>query len=221
MKTGLALFRRGLELLVDTILPLRARASRTRNLSLEDVPLIPTSHDLLGHQITTLMDYQDQKVKDLIQSLKYDGSGYAAHLCATILAEYLIEEIGSEKAFSIREIHVVPLPLHSSRQRERGYNQIGLVLDALPPEFRDGSTTHLSRGLLIRVRPTKAQTHLVRSERLRNVSGAFSLHDGAEVSKTHVFLIDDVTTTGATLVHAATPLRKAGASVSLIALARA
>ncbi len=209
------------EVILDAILPLRARSVRTKDRRPEDIPLTPTVHDLLRVPITTLMDYQNPAVQDLIRSLKYDGSGYAAQLAAQLLADYLREEIASQRAFSQRKILIVPVPLHRTRARERGFNQIELVLKALPQEFRDGTLATLIPEALTRIRETKQQTRLPRSERLSNVAGAFSAPDQALVSKTHIFLIDDVTTTGATLANAATPLRRAGAEVSLLALARA
>ncbi len=209
------------EALIDVVLPLRARSARTKARTIDQLPLIPTSHDLLGAKITTLMDYKNPAVQDLIQSLKYDGSAYAARLAADVLADYLREEISSQKNFSARKIFLMPVPLHKKRARERGFNQIGLVLDRLPAEFRDGTIATLAPELLSRSRETKQQTRLSRSERLSNVAGAFELPDANAVNDSHIFLIDDVTTTGATLVNAATPLRRAGATVTLLALARA
>ncbi|MEK9153848.1 MAG: hypothetical protein AAB798_00075 [Patescibacteria group bacterium] len=59
------------------------------------------------------------------------------------------------------------------------------------------------------------------SDRKEKIAGAFVVADKSLICDAHVFLIDDVTTTGATLANAATPLRHAGAKVTLIALARA
>lgn len=207
--------------IVDLILPRRERRMRTETRSLEDIPLTPQSHDLLGVRITTLMDYRSGAVEDLIRTLKYDGSRHAAKLAALLLADFLREEIASSRTFSTRKILIVPVPLHKSRARERGWNQIELVLKVLPEEFRDGTLATLAPRALARTRQTKPQTRLHRSERLSNVAGAFSCPDAANVEKTHIFLIDDVTTTGATLANAANPLRRAGAHVTLLALARA
>ncbi len=206
---------------LDAILPLRARAARTKSRRFEDIAFAPTIHDLLGVRITTLMDYRDPAARDLIQSLKYDRSRHAASLAASAIADYLREEIASQKMFSQKKIMLVPVPLHRSRERERGYNQIEIVLRALLAEFRDGTLATLAPELLVRSRATKAQTRLSRSDRLSNVAGAFSVPDGSDIKNLHVFLIDDVTTTGATLKHAASPLRRSGAAVTLIALARA
>ncbi len=209
------------EALLDAVIPLRARAARTKQRKAENFTLSPTTHDLLGVAITTLMDYRDTSVRDLVHSLKYDRSQYAASIAATLLGEYLLEEIASHKAFSQKKVVLVPIPLHASRSKERGFNQIALVLDALSSEYKDGTMATLAPQVLTRTRATKPQTRLPRSERLSNVAGAFITADPALVANTHIFLIDDVTTTGATLANAATPLRRAGATVSLIALARA
>ena len=109
----------GLEVVLDALLPPRARAARTRARTAEDFILSPTAHDLLGVRITTLMDYREEPVQDLIRSLKYDRSRYAAHLAATILEEYLLEEVASHKTFSQKKVLLVPIPLHASRTKER------------------------------------------------------------------------------------------------------
>ena len=221
MKMLLRKFFAVCEVIFDTILPLRGRSARTKGRTAEEIPLCPTVHELLGARITTLMDYRQSEVQDLVRSLKYDGSRHAAQLAAQLLADFLREEISSHRSFSQRKVLIVPVPLHSSRSRERGFNQIELVLKKLPQEFRDGSLSTLMPGALVRIRATDPQTRLHRSLRLSNVAGAFAVFEPNFVNKTRVFLIDDVTTTGATLVNAATPLRRAGADVTLLALARA
>jgi len=210
-----------LEVIFDTVLPLRGRSARTKARTADEIPLCPTVHELLQARITTLMDYRQSEVQDLIRSLKYDGSRHAAQLAAQLLADYLREEISSHRSFSQQKVLIIPVPLHSTRARERGFNQIELVLQALPQEFRDGTLATLMPGALVRIRATSQQTHLHRSLRLSNVAGAFAVFEATFVNKKLVFLIDDVTTTGATLVNAATPLRRAGADVTLLALARA
>ena len=210
----LAVVRVVAEAMLDAVVPRRARALRTSTRTAEDIPLSPTVHELLGVRITTLMDYRREETQDLVRSLKYDASGHAAKLAAELLADYLREEIAGARTFSTKKILIVPVPLHKNRLRERGFNQIELVLNALPEEFRVNVVSALER-----TRETKPQTKLPRSERLSNVAGVFAATQ--DVAKTHVFLVDDVTTTGATLANAATPLRRAGAEVTLLALARA
>jgi ComF family protein len=217
----LGVVRRFFDGVLDAILPPRERTMRTKARVLEDIPVTPTSHHLLDADITAVMEYQDDAVQDLIRALKYDGSGAAAALAAAALADYLREELASAKQFSPREILLVPVPLHRSRERERGFNQIEIVLKALPKEFRDGTLSRLAPEVLIRAKATKQQTKLSRRERIKNVVGAFEVPNPSRIANSHIFLIDDVATTGATLVNAGKPLETNGARVTLLALARA
>jgi ComF family protein len=206
--------------LFDILLPERTRAARIRTRRITDFPLVPAPHELLGERITTLLDYKDAGVTDLVRALKYEHSGHAANLCAEVLVDYLQEELAGIRAFSPRPVLLVPVPLHPQRQRSRGFNQMEKVLKRLPAEYRDGRLSTCGFAVIVRKRPTAQQTRLSRQERLANVAGAFAANSDA-VQGTHVILVDDVTTTGATLASAAQPLRECGAQVTLIALARA
>jgi competence protein ComFC len=217
----LGVVRRSFYFVVDAILPPRERTARTQARTLGDIPVTPTTHELLGTHVTAIMDYRASAVQDLIRALKYDGSAAAASLAAAALADYLREELANAKQFSPRELLLVPIPLHRSRKRERGFNQIEIVLQALPKEFRDGTLSRLAPEVLVRTRATKQQTRLHRAERIKNMAGAFEVPKPQRIANAHIFLIDDVTTTGATLKHAGLPLERSGAHVTLLALARA
>ena len=207
--------------LLDAILPPHARTARTKGRTPSDIPLLVTSHALLGARITTLMDYRAPAVQDLIRSLKFDGNEHAARLAAAVLADYLREEIAAMRAFSRRPIYLIPLPLHPKRERERGFNQIALVLDRLPLHLRNGTHAAVDTTAFVRSRDTPHQTTLHRGMRLRNMRDAFTVADPLLLRHAQVILIDDVTTTGATLASAGKALHKAKADVTLIALARA
>lgn len=206
---------------LDLIVPRPERLVRLSQYTDEALPVTPQEQVLSGAAITTLMSYREKSVEDCIRALKYDSSEEAAQLLADILAEYLREEIASLHTFSERPILLVPVPLHSNRFRERGFNQIALVLERLPAEFKNGDLSVLAFNIIARSRETLPQTRLSREERFENVRGAFVLADPETARVSHTVLIDDVTTTGATLAEAARPLRAIGASVSLLALARA
>lgn len=112
---------------------------------------------------------------------------------------------------------VVPIPLHPARQRERGYNQSELLARRL--------AKHLDRQVgtaaIKRVRPTRPQVGLTLVERRENVNNAFAAEPELVKGK-EILLIDDVRTTGATLIAATDVLLAAGAkSVSAYCLAAA
>ncbi|MFC4819988.1 ComF family protein [Dokdonella ginsengisoli] len=112
---------------------------------------------------------------------------------------------------------LIPVPLHTARLRERGYNQ---ALELARPLAR-AFAIPLRADLLLRTRATPPQTGLDAKTRRRNLRGAFAVAVGATLPG-HVALVDDVMTTGATLRECARALRAAGvARVDVWALARA
>jgi ComF family protein len=101
---------------------------------------------------------------------------------------------------------VVPVPLHPARLRRRGFNPAALLARSLARAHG----VPVAPRALERVRDTPSQTGLDRRARARNVAGAFRVRSGAWIPA-HVWLVDDVVTTGATLHAAARTLRRAGA----------
>jgi len=113
---------------------------------------------------------------------------------------------------------IMPVPLHNSRLRHRGFNQALLL--AQPLSMANGIS--LCCDNLWRIRPTRPQVELSGDDRIRNVAGAFALRRPLDVSGLSVLLVDDVFTTGATLNECADVLKNAGAaSVTALTLARA
>ena len=105
-------------------------------------------------------------------------------------------------------------PLHASRRRRRGFDQAELMARSIAAQLQ----LPLRGDLLRRGRPTAAQSALEASARARNIEGAF---EAAGIASRPVLLVDDVTTTGATLEAAARALRDAGAErVYALAVAR-
>jgi competence protein ComFC len=113
---------------------------------------------------------------------------------------------------------VVPVPLHRDRERERGYNQAGLISK---PLARKLGLPHKAM-LLMRTRPRPNKQVLSLEERWESVRGAFATRPGSQVDKKRVLLVDDVMTTGATLDACARALLESGAkSVLGLTVARA
>ena len=112
---------------------------------------------------------------------------------------------------------VVPVPLHPTRERERGFNQATLLAELLARQ----AAMPLSAALE-RIRYTITQTAYDRAERMENLHDAFRLRKNMNVRELHVLLIDDVLTTGSTLSECARVLKEAGAiSVYAATAARA
>lgn len=144
--------------------------------------------------------------------LKYESMKPLGGWLARLLEPVVREEFSGAKFDA-----VVPVPLHASRQRERGFNQAELI--ARPLAKRLG--LRMATYLLVRTRPRPAKSVLSLRERWESVRGAYETRAGAKVDKLRILLVDDVFTTGATLDACARALREAGAtSVHGVTVAR-
>jgi ComF family protein len=143
----------------------------------------------------------DGVMRQAIHELKYRNLRALAVPLARLLRDYIM-------ANPLPAEVLVPVPLHRKRWRERGYNQSGL----LARELGKLSGLMVVDDCLVRQQhtPPQARTASV-SERRNNVVGAFTCRDGRLHSK-QVLLIDDVTTSGATLNACAGALKAAGAT---------
>ena len=141
---------------------------------------------------------------------------FRADLAAGRVLSSLMIERAANDAPELPEL-LIPIPLHPSRLRERGYNQ---TLELLRP-LAQAVSVPLRTDALMRVRATPPQTGLDAAARRRNLRGAFAVAPDATLPA-HVAVFDDVMTTGATLREAAQTLLRAGvARVDAWALARA
>ena len=132
----------------------------------------------------------------------------------TRLLESLAPTLATEVQPRWRPDVIVPIPLAVARQRRRGFNQSELIAKRLAEVVG----LPLRLDLLQRARSTESQASLDAEQRQRNIRGAFTAHDAAGL---RVLVVDDVTTTGATLNEAARALRVAGATdIFGLALAR-
>lgn len=111
---------------------------------------------------------------------------------------------------------IVPMPLHSSRLKERGYNQSREISRPLARRL----DCPINDGWLYRIIPTTPQTGLPRNKRLQNLNGAFAANE--QVAGRHILLVDDTATTCASLKAAVNALLVAGAAtVDVTVVARA
>jgi competence protein ComFC len=152
-------------------------------------------------------------VRQIIHDFKYRRQIYLRQLVARWLRSALDDARLRDCQFDI----IVPVPLHPARQRERGFNQAGLLAELLSARI-----SIQSKPALERIRYTTTQTALDRAERMENLHNAFRLRKKMDVRGLRVLLIDDVLTTGSTLSECARILKRAGAiSVHAATAARA
>lgn len=162
--------------------------------------------------IFPLYDYRHPPVKKAIWLLKYKNKTRLAKVFAHALYERMLEELADLSMFeNFRDALLVPVPLSPKRMRERGFNQTELICRELVKLDEDANFT-LEKQVLIKTKETARQAHVkIRKERLENVVGSFAVMHPERIQGRNVILLDDVTTTGATLKEAKITLKKAGA----------
>ena len=121
------------------------------------------------------------------------------------LGEQFAYSLQSKGRFAAVEI-IIPVPLHPSRIKFRGYNQC----DAIARGMASVLQIPIVNGVLTRSVATQSQTKKNRFQRFENMESVFSISEKANRLPNHVLLLDDVLTTGATLVSAAQVLQQAG-----------
>lgn len=161
-------------------------------------------------------NYENNALKALIHALKFRGVQAAAEPLALILAEY-----ASGLALNFEGFAVVPVPLSRERYRARGFNQA----ESIATLFAERMGLPLQTSWLARVKHAKPQSETESAaERKENIRGCFAVPDigtgTAAVRGKKIILVDDVSTSGATFLEAASTLKSADAA-TLIAFAAA
>lgn len=146
----------------------------------------------------------DEPLRAAIHALKYEGRAELAEPLSRYLVAIFQLPPWSELPHTIDAC--VPVPLHAQRLAERGYNQSAL----LTTRFAQRMDLSVEENYLTRTRETVSQVTLSADERHTNVAGAFTATP--EVAGKRLLVIDDVTTTGATLTACANALKMAGAT---------
>lgn len=142
-------------------------------------------------------------IKRLLTDLKFRGVREVAEPLG-----YLTGVAASEVVKDWRSLVIVPIPLHSERLIERGFNQAELLAAGVARVLGRPMWT----GALERSRATATQSTLSATERWRNMEGAFVAPLPGQVAHRRFLLIDDVYTTGATISAAAAALMRVGAA---------
>ena len=175
---------------------------------------LPEAQNAFGHIFALWQFDKAGTVQKIHQNLKYKNRPYHGIWLGKLMGRTFILPLHPLDKPDI----IIPIPLHKRRLLERGYNQSDLLAQGLS----EVSGIPFSTEALTRRGYTQTQTGLDRTERLTNVSHAFTTINEHKVQDKHVMLVDDVLTTGATLYAASIPIREAGAStVSAITLAMA
>lgn len=149
-------------------------------------------------------------LKRLIHDMKFrKQQKYAIHL------RWLLRQYVNTGGFT-KQHDVIPVPLHTQRLKERGYNQT----EAIFKNWAREEKLSWNPNCLRRIRSTVPQWQLNRSQRKENIKEAFAIYEPEIVKNRHIILVDDIVTTGITLDECSKVLKQAGAmSVQALVIA--
>ena len=150
-------------------------------------------------------------MESLLYQLKYRGQ----EQIGAFLGDWLAPQLRRSRVFSEVDA-VLPLPLHPKRLKQRGYNQVQLFSKSLAKHLQ----CPLIDDLVYRKKQTKQLAKMQGPDRLKEVDQAFAIHQIGLYPPRHWLLVDDVITTGATIVSCGkTILEDCGGRLSIVSLA--
>ena len=144
----------------------------------------------------------DENSSPAVILMKRGVCGNADYALGQALADRLRNE-GIIRKFDL----IIPVPMHRSSKRKRGYNQALLIANELNRTF----SVPVDAKCVIKSRKTAAQKHLNRLQRQSNLKGAFEVTDTDIIKGKNILLVDDVCTTGSTLAELTDVLLSSGA----------
>ncbi|MDD5680234.1 MAG: ComF family protein [Candidatus Omnitrophica bacterium] len=151
-------------------------------------------------------------MRECIHKFKYNGSLALEGLFADLLTDF------AEKHIDVKRFDcIIPVPLSRVKLRERTFNQAEILASSLSRKFG----LPCINNNLIRAKSGKSQITLSKSERLKDIKGAFKVKNSALLKDKSVLLVDDVFTTGATVRECSKMLKESGVKyIEVLTLAR-
>jgi ComF family protein len=162
--------------------------------------------------IMAVYDYRDPIVKKAIWKLKYYKNPYLGERLGQLLYESLMEEINEIKIWSEGSpIYIIPVPVSRNKRKLRGYNQSEIIARSFC-KMSESNIFQIKNNIVFKKLNTIPQARLTnRNKRLQNIKGSFEIKNKELVRGKTIIIIDDVTTTGGTIIEIMKILKKAGA----------
>ena len=161
--------------------------------------------------VALLKFQKNSKVQSLLYHLKYKGQ----QEIGSFLGNWLVPELKKSNVFGGVDA-VLPLPLHSKRLKQRGYNQVQLFSESLAKHLQ----IPLIDDLVYRKKETRQLAKMGMSERWKEIDQAFALQQNKYYPAQHWLLVDDIITTGATISSFRNAILEAcGGRISIVSLA--
>ena len=154
------------------------------------------------HYGTSLLYFsKDSVLQNLLHQFKYKGKKEIGFYFGKMMGDAIMRSARFEDIDAL-----IAIPLFASKEKKRGYNQATVLCEGMSQILN----LPVLKNAVIRSTSTETQTHKSRIERWQNINGKFEIKDLKSLQNKHVLLVDDVTTTGATLEACMITLLNAG-----------
>lgn len=206
------IFSKTYKAILDCLFPTPTIIKELEKMTAEEIEkFLPTNPVSPFPFISSFFDFRNKNVKEVIYHIKYKGNTFLIDIFGKIILKKIYQE-KNKKKYKDEVIHIVPIPLSKKRRSERGFNQTELLARSVIKYDRQKNIIYNPK-FLKRIKHTKPQTKLNKSERIKNIKNCYSVPERQreKISGKTIILIDDVTTTGSTLREARLTLLKAGA----------
>ena len=165
---------------------------------MEQLP-VQVNREIVGVKIYCAGVYE-QNIQKLIRGVKYHNQRDLAYFQAKFMYDYWKSLINKKDFYQ-----VVPVPLFKTREKQRKYNHMALIAE----EFCKLTGYEMNLELISRVKDTKPQYKLNKSQRMNNLENAFVVNKNSS-KKGNILLLDDICTTGSTFENMIVELKKNG-----------
>jgi len=155
--------------------------------------------------IITAASYENKLLQKTIHIYKYRFVKELSLPLAQILIKILRQTLFQNNVLDRQNIILIPVPLHKRRLLFRGFNQAELLSQKISLHYN----LELAADVLVRIKNTKPQIELNRTDRKENIKDAFLCVNSKKIKGKTVILVDDVCTTSATLIECAKALNSA------------
>lgn len=145
--------------------------------------------------------YENKIIRNMIHNLKYKKIKYALNSIKIKIIKPTVKKYIDN--FKEKDWIIIPIPIHSSKKIERGFNQSSLIAESLSDVLnKNDIRASVENNILIKAKKTESQTKLKRKNRRKNIKGAFKLIKDGNLKGKDIILVDDVFTTGSTIKEA-------------------
>ncbi len=180
----------------------------SRSFSKKDLNSLHHAQNNEENFIFSLFDYKQNKTKQIIRHLKNNNDIFLKKEIAHLMYEFIIDYISDQQELSFfNKSLIIPVPISKKRLKERGFNQTHTIAKYLAKELNG----KFSKRIIQKHKTTKKQALINnRKERFDNVKDVFSvIKKNKEIIKNKdIIIIDDLATTGATLLEIKKVLKK-------------